>query len=315
MKYVELTIYTTSEAQELISSKLWEYTSYGVSICDKNDIIELINDRHDTWDYLEDSVAQLSTSEVTLIKCYLDIKTSNQIIKKIQKELFLLKENCSDFLNFGSLETTKRVVDGDDWIEIWRKHYRPKDMGKVVIKPKWVSYEKKEGQVLVEIDSNMAFGTGEHETTSMCIEFLQLLNLNDKTVLDVGTGSGILGITAVKLGAKKCIMTDIDKVAVETAIHNAKLNGVFEKTFITLDNLLSSNDKKGDVVVANITADILCILAKDIKTHFNEKGVLILSGILKEKAEQVVNVYTALNFKLINSKNEGEWVALMMEKL
>ena len=315
MKYVELTIHTTSEAEELVCDKLWEYTSYGVSVSNKNDILELIEKRRNTWDYLEDGVTENLNSNITLVKCYLDLDKKDILIPLIERELFSLKENSKGFIDFGTLETFSRIVDGDDWIDIWRKHYRPMDMGKVVIKPEWVDYTAKENQIVVTIDSNMAFGTGEHETTSMCIDFLSMLDLKGKSVIDIGTGSGILGITAVKLGASKAVMTDIDEVAVKVAKHNAEINGVSDKCVITLDNLLSGNDSVGDIVVANITADILIILSKDILSHLRSGSKLILSGILREKATEVIETYLPLGFKLIKSESKGEWVALLMEKL
>ncbi len=315
MKYVELTIYTTSSVQELISDVLWEHTNYGVAVCDDNDVLELINKRRNTWDYLEDGVTKNLGANATLIKCYLDVENSQNTISSIQKALENLRENGKEYFDFGTLETITRIVDGDDWIEIWRKHYRPMDMGKVVICPEWIDYEPKENQCVVKIDSNMAFGTGEHETTSMCIEFLSKYLNEDSVVIDVGTGSGILGITAVKLGAKKAVMTDIDEVAVNTAKHNAILNGVQENCVITLTNLLEQNDSVGSLVVANITADVLCILSNDILNHCENGSHVILSGILKEKAEQVVDTYTKLNFKLVDSKNKGEWVALVFKRV
>ncbi len=315
MNYVELTVYTTHEAEELISSKLWEYTQYGVAVCDEHDVLELIEKRRNTWDYLEDGVTESLGSGVTLVKAYFDLSDADKKISAVTREFFAMRDNCQGLLNFGTLETAKRVVDGDDWIEIWRKHYKPMKIGEIVVCPEWISYDAKDGEKIVKIDSNMAFGTGEHETTSMCLEFLSDYIKEDLSVIDVGTGSGILGISSVLMGAKKAVMTDIDPVAVETAKHNAKLNGVENSCLITLDDLLSGQDAVGDIVVANITADILCLLAPSIKKHVKKGTLLILSGILKEKAELVISTYSKLNYKVINSKNKGEWVALVMETL
>ena len=315
MNYVELTIYTTHEAEELISSKLWEYTEYGVSVCDENDVLELINKRRHTWDYLDDGVTKNVGSGITLIKAYFDINNADEKISSLIKEFDLMRDNALGFINFGSLETAKRVIDGDDWIEVWRKHYRPMKIGKVVVCPEWIEYEKLEGDIVVKIDSNMAFGTGEHETTSMCIEYLSKYVQPDTTVIDVGTGSGILGISAILLGAKRSVMTDIDEIAVQTATKNAKLNGVDDKCLITLDNLVSESDAVGDIVVANITADVLRVLAKDIKKHVKQYTKLILSGILSDRVMDVVDAYLPLGYKIINSKSKGEWVALVLEKV
>ena len=315
MNYVELTVYTTHEAEELISSKLWEYTEYGVSVCDENDVLELINKRRHTWDYLDDKVTESVGTGVTMVKAYFDLLDADEKISSLIKEFSTMRENAGNFINFGTLETARRIVDGDDWIEIWRKHYRPMKIAGVVVCPEWIDYDNKDGNLVVKINSNMAFGTGEHETTSMCIEFLCKYVTPDSVVIDVGTGSGILGISAVLLGAKRSVMTDIDEVAVHTAISNAKLNGVYDKCLITLDNLVSESDAVGDIVVANITADILCILAKDIKKHVKIGSKLILSGILREKADMVVNTYLPLGYKIINSESKGEWVALVLEKV
>ncbi len=315
MNYVELTVYTTHEGEELISSKLWEYTSYGVAVCDEHDVLELIEKRRNTWDYLEDGVTASVGSGVTLVKAYFDISDADDKISAVTRDFFAMRDNSQGFINFGTLETAKRVVDGDDWIEIWRKHYKPMKIGGVVVCPEWITYDKKPDEKIVKIDSNMAFGTGEHETTSMCLEFLSDYIKEDYSVIDVGTGSGILGISAVIMGANRAVMTDIDVVAVETAKHNAKLNGVENSCLITLDDLLSGQDAVGDIVVANITADILCLLAPSMKKHVKKGTLLILSGILKEKAELVITTYQDLGYKVVNLKNKGEWVALVMETL
>lgn len=315
MNYLELTIYTTHQAEELISSKLWEYTSYGVSVCDEYDVLELINERRNTWDYLEDRVTETIGSGVTLIKAYFDLSDGDEKIALLYNELLEMKNNAQGFINFGSLETAKRIVDGDDWIDIWRKHYKPMKIGSIVVCPEWVDYQNESNDIVVKIDSNMAFGTGEHETTSMCIEFLSKYVTRDTTVIDVGTGSGILGISAILLGAKKAVMTDIDEIAVKTAKHNATLNGVSAKCKISLDNLLDAQDMIGDIVVANITADILCVLANSMQKHVKQNTILILSGILREKAQEVIDKYLPLGYKIINSESKGEWVALVLQKL
>lgn len=315
MNYIELTVYTTHEAEELISSKLWEYTQYGVAVCDEYDVLELIEKRRNTWDYLEDGVTASVGSGVTLVKAYFDLSDAKSKIPAVTREFFAMRDNALGYINFGTLETATREVDGDDWIEIWRKHYKPMKIGGIVVCPEWVDYEALPTDKVVKIDSNMAFGTGEHETTSMCIEFLCKYVKPDSVVIDVGTGSGILGISAILLGANKAVMTDIDAVAVKTAIHNAKLNGVENSCLITLDDLLSEQDAVGDIVVANITADILNILAPSMQKHVKSGTLLILSGILKEKAESVINTYVSLGYKVVNSNNKGEWVALVMERV
>ena len=314
MKFVEFTISTSSEAQELVADVLWNYTSYGVAISDVKDIVELVNDRRSTWDYIDDEVLKKMNENVTLVKAYVALDIADETSIKIRNDLESLKKNSEGFINIGSLETVRRVVDGDDWIEIWKKHYRPIELGKVVVCPAWIDFEPKKDQVKILIDSNMAFGTGEHETTSMVIKLMQEYVSGADTVLDVGTGSGILGIAAAKLGAKKVIMTDIDYVAVKTAEHNCLINGTKDVCSVSLNNLLDDKNIKGDVVLANITADVLLILSKSICDNVKNGGVMIMSGIIKSRVDEVVAAYSALGFSLVKRTDEGEWIALVMKR-
>jgi ribosomal protein L11 methyltransferase len=315
MKFTEFTISTSSEAQELVADILWQYTSYGVAISDVKDVVELINDRKSTWDYLDDEVLKELNSTVTLVKAYVALDVAEETLIKIENDLTVLKENCIGFTETGSLEIVKRVVDGDDWIEIWKKHYRPIELGKVVICPAWIERQIKEGQIEVLIDSNMAFGTGEHETTSMVIELMQDYIQSANTVLDVGTGSGILGIAAAKLGAKRVVMTDIDYVAVKSAKHNCELNGTADRCEVALNNLLDDKNVKGELVLANITADVLLILSNTITGNVAPNGVMVMSGIIKSRENEVIDRYSSLGFTLENRVNKGEWVAIAMRKV
>ena len=315
MKFTELTVSTTTSAQELVADVMWNYTNYGVAISDVLDVVELLNDRKSTWDYVDDAVLRELNSNVTLVKAYIPLDITDETVKKIAADLDALKKNCAENgIETGSLETVKRIVDGDDWIEIWRKHYRPIELGNVLICPAWIERKPKEGQVEIIIDSNMAFGTGEHETTSMVISLMQNYVKNAETVIDVGTGSGILGIAAAKLGAKKVVMTDIDYVAVKSAKHNCEINGVADKCEVDLNNLLDDKNITGDLVLANITADVLLILSESIPSRVKNGGVLIMSGIIKSRVNEVIDRYSAIDFELVQRKDEGEWIALVMKK-
>lgn len=314
MKFTELTVSTTTEAQELVADIMWNYTNYGVAISDVKDVVELINDRKSTWDYIDDTVLKELNDNVTLVKAYVPVDITDETVKKINADLETLKKNCEGNIAVGSLETVKRIVDGDDWIEIWRKHYRPIELGNVLICPAWIKQEPKEGQISVIIDSNMAFGTGEHETTSMVLSLMQDYVKNAETVIDVGTGSGILGIAAAKLGAKKVFMTDIDYVAVKSAAHNCEINGVSDKCEVCLNNLLDDKNVVGDLVLANITADVLLILAEELPQRVKGGGTLIMSGIIKSRVDEVVKKYTSIGFTLEKRRDEGEWIALVMKK-
>ena len=314
MKFTEFTVSTTTEAQELVADILWQYTVYGVAVCDYQDVVELIEKRRETFDYIDEALSD-AKKRGTLVKAYTEVSETASVSEKLTKDLAVLAENSRGFVDCGSLEITKREVDGDDWIEIWRKHFRPISYGKIVVCPKWIEYAPKTDEKVVYIDSNMAFGTGEHETTSMCIEQIEEYVTPEMTVLDVGTGSGILGISAVKLGAKEAIMTDIDTVAVLSAKHNAEINGVADSCRIVKADLIDGVEGIADLAVANIMAEILVRLASDISVQLKKDGILIMSGIIKDRIKLVEDAFSAVGFRLVKTVNKGEWYALVMQNI
>lgn len=309
MKFTELTVHTTSEGSELIADIMWRYTSYGVAISDVKDVIALQRDKSAYWDYMDEDLTANRSGDV-LVKAFIALSDTDSVIPQIRADIEEMQKNCSGALPLGTLEATKREIEGDDWIEIWRTHFRPIHLGKVVVMPEWIAYDKKDDEQVVKLDNNMAFGTGEHETTSMCVELLQEYLTPDSVCIDVGCGSGILGISAVKLGAKFAYLTDIDAVAVESANHNCALNGVTEKVKVARANLLDDSNLKGDIMLANITADILENLAPSIPKNLEAGGTLILSGIIDSKLDRVVEVYSAQGLTLDRKVKKGEWNAL-----
>ena len=307
MKFIEFTVHTTTEGSELIADIFWNYTNYGVTVCDYNDIVALQSDKRTFWEYMDDDVARPSGD--VLVKCFLPVDIADENIRSILTDIEELKERSA--FPLGTLETARREVDGDDWIDIWKKHFRPLHIGeRVVVCPEWIEYAPKEGEAVVRLDSNMAFGTGEHETTAMCLELLQQYLRPGDAVVDVGCGSGILGIAALLMGAGFAYMTDIDYVAVQSAAHNAALNGVDGRAKIALSDLLEDADVRGQVMTANITADILCRLAGSIPKNLCPGGALILSGIIAPKLAQVVAAYEGVGLHLEKQLQRGEWYAL-----
>ena len=313
MKYVELTIHTTSEASEIIADIMWGYTDFGVTICDRNDIIALQNAKDSTyWDYMDEELTEDKNSDV-LVKCYIAEDIATETISSILADIQNAKTLSNGEIFFGTLEDTKRKVDGDDWIDVWKKHFRPIHLGKIVVVPEWIAYEPKEDEKIVLLDSNMAFGTGEHETTSMCVELMQDYLTPDSVCIDVGCGSGILGISAIKLGAQKAYLTDIDPIAVESALHNSKLNEVAEKTVVAHSNLLEDTDVQGDIMMANITGEVLKMLAPSIPKNLKADGVLILSGIIESRLDMVKAAYEAVGMQVVFERRKGEWFALVLK--
>ena len=309
MKITEHTIHTTSQGSELVADILWRYTNYGVAISDVKDVIALQQNKVMYWDYMDESL--LENRRDVLVKAFIPLDETAKILKLIREDTEELLHNCNGIISVGTLEASSREVEGDDWIEIWKTHFRPLHIGsRVVVCPEWIKYEKNPDEEVVLLDSNMAFGTGEHETTSMCLKLLQDYITSDSVCIDVGCGSGILGISAIKLGAKYAYLTDIDYVAVESAKHNCEINGVTDKVTVAHANLLDNAEVKGDIMLANITAEILCGLAPSIPKNLKSGGTLILSGIIESRLDMVITAFSAQNLKLEKTVREGEWIAL-----
>ena len=305
MKYIEITIHTLTEAGELVSDILWDYSTEGVAIYDFNDILELAKDNK-AWDYIDENLV-IENKEV-LVKVYVQKENISNVLEEITERVNALRE----FVPVGSLEINTKEVEGDEWLTKWKEYFKPIKIGKVVVCPNWLKYEQKPDETVIKIESNMAFGTGEHETTSMCVELLQKYINKDTVLLDVGCGSGILGITACLLGISKAIMTDIDECAIEATTQNMEVNNI-KNGEVLLKNLLDDNSIKGDIIVANIMAEVLVMFSKDIKNNLKENGVIILSGILLSKEKFVLDAYINAGFTPIEIIRKGEWVAIALK--
>lgn len=207
MKYLEIGIKTKSETSELVADLLTELTGEGVCIYDKNDLSV------PTWDYAEETAFNAYGEEVT-VKGYAAQDKAGEVMERLKERIEEFRRMEADF---GSLEVAVEITDDGIWRDVWKEHFHAAGIGRVVICPEWEDYEAGEGEVKVIIDPGLAFGTGEHETTSMVIELMQEEDMAGKCAADVGCGSGILTVTALKLGAEKVVATDIDEQAVEAA--------------------------------------------------------------------------------------------------
>ena len=175
----------------------------------------------------------------------------------------------------------------------------------------WENYEAQEGDLIIELDPGMAFGTGTHETTSMCIRELEKYVDSTKRVFDIGCGSGILAIAAAKLGAKEVVAGDLDEVAVKVSKENCELNDVSDKVIVKHGSLFEVVEGKADVIVANIIADIIKILANDVSKFLSEDGVFISSGIIHAKIDEVVESLEKNGFEIAEIVKLGEWSAIV----
>ena len=221
-----------------------------------------------------------------------------------------------------TLKVLQEDVQDEDWAETWKTFFKPIRVGSgIVVKPSWESYEPRANQVVIEIDPERAFGTGNHPSTALCIEILEHIissvsageGDSGPSVLDVGTGSGILGIVAARQGAQRVLGLEIDPEALEAAQCNVDRNGVGEIMSVTLTPL-DQVEQTFDVVVANLTASLLTHMADDLVEHVSAQGLLLLSGIVAEQVEEVAKCFQTHYFKVVDSRATEEWHAILLRR-
>lgn len=310
MILTKVVISTTTECSDLVSNILIENGSEGTTIVDKNDVKNIQNEKGLWVDYIEADITKYYPPSV-LVVGVINQKGHKDALKNIEKQLLKLSQQTS--FNCGELTYRTEKVNDEHWVDIWVDFYKPITIGKFVIYANWQKTKKHLFKKPIILDPGAAFGTGQHPTTSMCIKLLQDIDLKNKFVLDIGCGSGILGIIAVKLGASSAYLTDIDPTACENAKTNAKLNNVSDKLTIKEENLVGDTSKKGDVVVANITSDVLITFSKNIHKNISSGGLIIISGIIDERAAEVEKVYNKAHFSTVKKLSENGWNAYLMK--
>lgn len=307
--WIEVTIKTTTEAVEPITNILYEQGAGGAVIEDPKDFLFQKKNELD-WDYVEEEVFKKNEEDNVLIKTYVsEEKNVMEFVEIIKQKVLGLK----DFgIDIGEGSVSLDQVNEADWANAWKAYYKPTKVGqRVVVKPTWEDYIMQEGDLIIELDPGMAFGTGTHETTSMCIRELEKYVNKDSKVFDIGCGSGILAIAAAKLGAKEVIAVDLDEVAVKVAKENVIENKVEENVSVMHGNLTDVIKDKADVIVANIIADIIKILAKDVQNFMKEDAIFISSGIILDKVEEVKESLIENGFEIVEVQKLGEWSAIV----
>lgn len=307
MKYKQITVNTTTDGSDLVAMVLYDCGSDGVSIYDSKDILELIKSDI-IWDYIEPAV--LEQSPIVKVKGFYDVENFDSIYVNVLDGLEELKQNSP--FELGSLEVEVCDLDDADWVNEWKKYYKPIHIGKIVIVPKWIKYTPEADERVVLIDPGMAFGTGSHESTRLCLELFGELDCVGKSVLDIGAGSGILGISASICGAESVYLSDIAPLAVKACHENAELNNI-KNAVITQADLLENATVKGDIVFANITADILIALSGNIGNVLKKDGYIILSGIIHKRYDDVLKAYLDKGYILDKSVVLGEWCGLRLK--
>ena len=316
MEWMEYTVLTTTEASDLISQILMDAGSTGTMIEDKNDVA--LNQRPEgQWDIIDEAIAQRIGDDVKVTGYYeVDEKLRDRILH-IQSELARLR-GLDLGLDLGKLETLEHSVAEEDWTESWKKAFRPFRLGAhMLIKPSWEQVQAGEGDHIIEIDPGMAFGTGTHETTGMCVELVEKYVKPGDSCIDIGTGTGILAIAAAHMGAGHVLATDLDAVAVRVAAENVVINGFEDRIDVRCGDLLEAvgpEYRGADVVIANIIADVIIGLAAPVKPCIREGGIFICSGIAVNRLQDVRDALDAAGYHTLDVETKGEWSAVAARK-
>lgn len=309
MEWAEVSFRTSHAAQEAVSALFGEAGASGTVIEDPALINEYIHSG--LWDYT-DIPEQKDTSVVT-VKAYFAADAS------LDEKLALLRAGLDEIAARG-VDTspaeflTARVQD-EDWANSWKKYFHTDKVGeRVVIQPSWEEYEPQPGEVVLRLDPGAAFGTGTHPTTSMCLRAMEKLVKPGMTVFDVGTGSGVLAIAAAKLGAKTVRAVDYDATAVRVARENIEANGVADVVSTAESDLFSAIPGKAGLVTANLIADLVIRLLPGLDAHLEKGGVLLASGIIESRAQEVREAANAAGFFVAEDFEEKEWHAMVIRR-
>ena len=303
-EYIEATISTTTAGSEIVSDLLMRLGAAGTQILDRADLPDP-NKPTANWELMDQSVIDAMPEDVQ-VKAWFDEDALNRIMGSLQEQLSLLKNQNE---GLGTLALSLQGVKEEDWAENWKQYYKPFRLGEhMVVKPTWESWDMQEGDLMIEIDPGMAFGTGTHETTAMCVGLIEKY-YQGGALLDVGTGSGILAIAAARLGAKGIVAVDIDPDAVRVAKENVAHNGLTGAIDVREGDLLQGLSQRFQFAVANILAPVICMLAAPLKAHLLPGGRFVCSGIIAEAEGDVNGALLAAGYQIDEIQHKGDWVA------
>ncbi|MGE7759199.1 50S ribosomal protein L11 methyltransferase [Peribacillus sp. NPDC097895] len=311
MKWSEFAIQTTNEAVEPVSNILHEAGASGVVI---EDPLELVKERENVFGEIYHLNPDDYPDEGVLIKAYLPVNSF------LGETVDAIKESINNLLLFD-IDLGKNVVsisevNEEEWATAWKKYYNPvKISERFTIVPTWEDYTPvSSDELIIELDPGMAFGTGTHPTTVMCIQALERTVRSGDLVVDVGTGSGVLSIAAALLDAKKIQSLDLDEVAVQSAMQNVELNNVQDRVTVSQGNLLDGVNEQADVVVANILAEVIMRFTDDVAKVVKPGGYFIASGIIQPKKQDVKDAIIASGFTVEETILMEDWVAIIAKR-
>lgn len=318
LKWNKFTIKTKAEAEDLISSTLMELGIEGIEIEDHVPLTE-----QDKKQMFVDILPEVDSDDPTaFISFYIDADEEidlDKLLEDVKREL----DELRTFTDIGECTITQSQTEDKDWINNWKQYFKQFTVDDILIKPSWEEVKQEDREkLMIQIDPGTAFGTGMHETTQLCIKQLKKYITSDTELLDVGSGSGILSIVSVKLGAKSAFGLDIDPNAISAAKENAEVNNVgIEQFDIISGNLLEDEElqvkvgyEKYDIVVANILAGVLVPLSPIAYKHLKKGGYYITSGIIDTKESEVVEAVKKSGFDLVEVTCQGEWVSVTARK-
>lgn len=318
MKWNKFTLTTTTAAVDLVSAMFDEIGIEGIEIEDKVPLTEA-----ETKGMFIDILPELGPDDgVAKVSFYLeDLSDLERIMKEIEEGL----DELSQFVDVGARTITSSETEDKDWINNWKQYFKPFTVDDILIKPTWEEIpETDRDKLLIQIDPGTAFGTGQHETTQLCIRQLKKYVTEGARILDVGTGSGILGITALKLGAGKVFGTDLDENAIAAVGENLEANHITSGCFeVVQGNIIDDEEVQRqagyecfDIAVANILAPVIILLQKEIPLHLKKGGIFITSGIINTKEEAVKEALAAnRELEIVETTYQGEWVSVTARRI
>ena len=312
MDWIELIIHTTTAGAEDVSSLLMSLGAGGTMIEDRADIPDP-SQPNGIWEIIDPSLPESLPEDVQVHAWLEPGEGFPSLLAELKQRLSSLGAERKDF---GTLLLDTRSVPNENWAEIWKKYYKPLRAGEhFIIRPSWEPCEPGPGDHVIEMDPGMAFGSGYHETTLMCLALLEkTVTRPGLEVIDVGTGSGILAVGAAMLGAERVLAIDIDRDAVRVARENVRLNGVDKQVSVQEGNLLDRVSESCDICVANIIAQVICSFAKPLKDHIRPGGFFICSGIVAEREKDVHDALLEADYRIIEVCHSGEWTAFLAQR-
>lgn len=322
MNWIELDIFTTTEGIEPLTGSLLGMGINGFVIKDAQDFEEFLNDKTINWDYIDDDLMGLKNCETTVMVYLPENGQGLENLEAIKAELRALKSR-DESDSFGRLEYELKNVREEDWANNWKQYFKPLTVGeKLLIKPSWERADDNETRKILEIDPASSFGTGQHNTTQLCLELIEKYIGEGDTLLDLGCGSGILSIAAVLLGAESVKAVDIDENSVKIARENAQKNNIAKERYcaycgniIEDENLVRQLGSGYSVVCANIVADVLIAMSERFRPFLADNGTLVVSGIIDSRKDEVLDVISTQGFELIEVCEKEDWVAAAFRAL